>query len=132
MLHHHYIIGLAATAIVLSNAQLFSDVTFLVLAAFFAPSLAYAMSKGGGVALYQVINSSVDKTISFCTKVISKALSSSKNEVLLLSQRAFPEIKSGSANILSTLMSKGRQCSQNRGERWWGAKLGAWQSRLLG
>ncbi|MGB5632947.1 MAG: hypothetical protein WBM86_09245 [Waterburya sp.] len=68
------IIGLAATAIVLSNAQLFSDVTFLVLAAFFGPGLAYAMSKGGGVALYQSINSSVDKTISFGTEVVSKAV----------------------------------------------------------
>lgn len=68
------IIGLAATAIVLSNAQLFSDVTFLVLAAFFGPALAYAMSKGGGVALYQAINNSVDKTINFGTEVVSKAV----------------------------------------------------------
>ena len=68
------IIGLAATAIVLSNAQLFSDITFLVLAALFGPGLAYAMSKGGGTALYQSINNGVDKTISFGTEVVSKAV----------------------------------------------------------
>ena len=68
------IIGLAATAIVLSNAQLFSDITFLVLAAFFGPGLAYAMSKGGGTALYQAINNGVDKSIDFGTEVVSKAV----------------------------------------------------------
>ncbi len=68
------IIGLAATAIVLSNAQLFSDITFLVLAAFFGPGLAYALSKGGGIALYQAVNNSVDRTISFSTELVSKAV----------------------------------------------------------
>ena len=68
------IIGLAATAIVLSDAQLFSDIVFLVLAALFGPGLAYGLSKGGGVAIYQAINSSIDKTISFSTEIVSKAV----------------------------------------------------------
>ena len=68
------IIGLAATAIVISNAQLFSDIVFLMLAALFGPGLAYGLSKGGGVAIYQAINSSIDKTISFGTEIVSKAI----------------------------------------------------------
>ncbi|MGK7951386.1 MAG: hypothetical protein AB4368_22030 [Xenococcaceae cyanobacterium] len=58
----------------LVQQPLFSDITFLVLAAFFGPGLAYAMSKGGGTALYQAINNGVDKSIDFGTEVVSKAV----------------------------------------------------------
>ena len=68
------IIGLAATAIVLSGAQLFSDIAFLFLAAFFGPGLAYGLSKGGGTALYQAINSSIDKTINFGSELMTKTV----------------------------------------------------------
>jgi len=67
------IIGLTASAIVLSGAQLFSDITFLVLTAFFAPGLAYSLSKGGGVAIYQGINRSINTSVSVVTTAATKA-----------------------------------------------------------
>ena len=69
------IIGLAASAIVLSGAQLFSDIAFLVLTAFFGPGLAYTLSKGGGVSIYQGINKTINASINLATTTATKVAS---------------------------------------------------------
>lgn len=57
-LGYNIVVGLAAMVIVNSNAELITDVAFLIFLAIFAPLLASLMATSGGIALYKGISSS--------------------------------------------------------------------------
>lgn len=56
-LGYNIVVGLAAVIIVKSQAELITDIAFLLFLAVFAPTLATLVVKGGGTALYKSIAS---------------------------------------------------------------------------
>ncbi len=74
-----YILLLGVVATVLVNtegdfAEIFSDYGFAFFAAIFSPSIATALGKGGGTAIYQAINKHSADVLSFLGSAISTLL----------------------------------------------------------
>jgi hypothetical protein len=69
-LGYNIIVGIVAIVIAKANAEYFTDVAFGFFLAIFAPTLAYAFAKGGGVAMYQATLGKVDALV----KLTSQAL----------------------------------------------------------
>lgn len=53
---YNIIVGLMATILVKSGAELASDIAFMLFVSIFAPALAVAIAGGGGIAIYNTIS----------------------------------------------------------------------------
>lgn len=58
------LIGLVAEAIVISDAQFFTGIPFLILSSVLGPMIAFLMAKGGGAHIAKVVASSTTSTLS--------------------------------------------------------------------
>lgn len=60
-LGYNILVGMAATVVVTTGGQTWNDLGFLTIISIFAPGLAVLLGGGGGVALYQGLNSNLSK-----------------------------------------------------------------------
>lgn len=65
------VVGMIAIVIVNSGGELVSDMAFLWFLCFFSPILASAIGTGGGVLLYQTINSAIGNTINLVAQQVA-------------------------------------------------------------
>jgi hypothetical protein len=80
-LGYNIVVGLAATVLVNSGAELASDVAFLFLISIFAPGLALLIAAGGGgIALYSGIASNAKQLVDVLSNAIGAAASLAMNK----------------------------------------------------
>ncbi len=69
---YNIVVGLVATRVVESGAELASDLGFSMLLAIGAPALALLISGGGGIAVYRGLSSTVKQIVDFTAGVTSE------------------------------------------------------------
>ncbi|MEG3838698.1 hypothetical protein [Microcoleus sp. herbarium14] len=79
-LGYNIVVGLAATVLVNSGAELASDVAFLFFISIFAPGLALLIAGGGGIALYNGIASNAKQLVDVLSNAIGAAANLAMNK----------------------------------------------------